>query len=76
MARSPLVERIVPADQHIHYSDLQVLQSGVGWYIGTLYTDPEHGFTEPGSRTSEYFSSAAAASEALATGRWHQRLHA
>ena len=36
------------------YSDLQVLQSNAGYYIGTTYNDPEIGIV-PGSRDSEYF---------------------
>lgn len=42
------------------YTDLQVLRSGAGWYIGTLYEEfDESGkrvWQEPGSRDSDYFS--------------------
>lgn len=38
-----------------NYSDLQVLQSAAGYYIGTLYSDPETGFVLPGSRDTQYF---------------------
>lgn len=46
------------------YSDLQVLQSAAGWYIGTLYNSG--GFPEPGSRDSDYFSTKAEAEHHLA----------
>ena len=36
------------------YSELQVLQSAAGYYIGTIYTNSD-GFKEPGSRDSDYF---------------------
>ena len=37
------------------FSELQVLRSAAGFYIGTTYTDPENGWGEPGSRDSDYF---------------------
>lgn len=37
-----------------NYTELQVLQSGAGFYVGTLYNNPE-GYQEPGSRDSDYF---------------------
>jgi hypothetical protein len=37
------------------YSELQVLRSAAGFYIGTTYTDTENGWAEPGSRDSDYF---------------------
>lgn len=43
-----------PAEQK-DFSDLQVLKSAAGWYIGTIFTDPKDGFKEPGSRDSGYF---------------------
>ena len=49
--RSVIVERFA-ADPH-NYSDLQVLQSAAGFYVGTVYGQGE--FTEPGSRDSDYF---------------------
>lgn len=43
-----------------NYSDLKVLSSNAGYYIGTVYTSPE-GFNEPGSRDSHYFPDKASA---------------
>ena len=37
------------------YSELKVMRSAAGWYVGTEYHDPA-GFTEPGSRDSGYFA--------------------
>jgi len=54
---------ISPADKR-RYSDLKVLKSAAGWYIGTLYSDG-NGFIEPGSRDSEYFASEESANEML-----------
>ena len=48
-----------------NYTDLQVLKSGAGWYIGTLYNNPE-GYQEPGSRDSGYFRTSKEAELALA----------
>lgn len=39
------------------YSRLQILKSPAGYYIGTIYIDPEHLFEEPGSRDTNYFPS-------------------
>lgn len=55
--KSPMVQSAgyLKPEQKSGYSDLQVLRSGAGYYVGTIYTDPEDGFTEPGSRDSGYF---------------------
>ena len=56
----------IPADEWKDYSDLMVLRSGAGWYVGTLHTDPEEGFTEPGSRDTTYFATVEIAEKVLA----------
>lgn len=56
--KSPLVKSLSSDDLH-KYSDLQVLKSAAGYYIGTVYTDGS--FTEPGSRDSSYFKTEVAA---------------
>lgn len=38
-------------------SNLQVLKSAAGWYIGRSYFDLEFGFVGPYSRESGYYSS-------------------
>lgn len=40
-----------------NYSELKVMCSAAGWYVGTTYKDPEFNFEEPGTRESGYFSS-------------------
>ena len=70
--RSPQVKNVIKdAVDRTCYSDLQVLKSG-GWYIGTLYRNPE-GFTEPGSRDSQYFPTMESAQIAFDTNDWTQR---
>lgn len=61
------------------YTELQVLRSGGGWYIGTMFvhhTDGRSdcpGLVEPGSRESEYFASQHEALHAFHTLSWNQR---
>ena len=54
------------------YSDLQVMQSPAGWYVGTIFHNND-GFNEPGSRESEYFESQELAQQALDNESWTQR---
>lgn len=70
---SPMVLKV--DKEHIdEYTELQVLKSGAGYYIGTMHTDPEHGFIEPGSRDSGYFVTREKAQDALDNKTWHQRM--
>ncbi len=60
------------------YSDLCVLRSAAGYYIGTEFFHTSGEFTgliEPGSRESEYFPTREAAQHALDNESWHQRTH-
>lgn len=63
-----MVERLDYIRDKRRYSDLMVLRSGAGWYIGTIYTNPpkDGGFQEPGSRDSIYFATEAEAEAELA----------
>jgi len=74
MTNSQLVRDSYPEDspELEKYSDLQVLKSEAGWYIGTVYTGKE-GFVEPGSRDSKYFFFEAEVIEAFDTGNWTRR---
>lgn len=54
------------------YSDLKVMHSAAGYYIGTTYTG-EDGLTEPGSRESQYFRTWDEANKALKDNNWCQR---
>lgn len=58
------VMNCIPEDEQTNYSDLQVLQSAAGYYIGTIHDDG--GFKEPGSRDTNYFSKKSTAEKALA----------
>lgn len=51
----------------LRYSDLCVLESAEGFYIGTTFTEPD-GTIEPGSRDTTYFRSLEHAQE---IGRAH-----
>ncbi len=64
--KSPMIERAdyIPAEEKGQYSELQVLHSAAGYYIGTIATDPD-GFQEPGSRDSDYFTTEARAQRYL-----------
>jgi len=76
--RSPQVEKAasIAADQKRRYSDLQVLQSPAGYYVGTTF-DGDHG-PEPGSRDSFYHPTREAAEQSLRliiAGKLRPRLH-
>lgn len=52
--KSPMVQSQPYIKDKSNYSELQVLKSAAGYYVGTLFTTPE-GWEEPGSRDSGYF---------------------
>lgn len=62
-----MVESAEYISEKTGYSELQVLQSGGGYYIGTMYNGiDEYGpFEEPGSRDSDYFKTYEAAERYL-----------
>lgn len=70
--KSPQVQNVDSKNAE-RYTDLQVCQSGAGFYIGAMYKTPE-GFTEPGSRDSQYFPTREEAQKALDSGIWEQRM--
>jgi hypothetical protein len=49
-----------------NYSDLRVLRSAAGWYVGTIYC-PDSKTEEPGSRDTGYFASKEEADYAFQT---------
>jgi hypothetical protein len=60
--KSPMVENADYVADKASYSELKVLCSGAGYYVGTMYLnkedpDPKYHFEEPGSRDSDYFAS-------------------
>lgn len=72
MARSYIAEKFDPDNAH-RYSDLGVYESGAGFYIGTMYNNPEC-FMEPGTRESmEYYPNREVAEFAFKYGSWTQR---
>lgn len=55
----------ISVEEKRRYSELQVLQSAAGFYIGTMYTNTD-GSVEPGSRDSGYFGTKEQADEFFA----------
>jgi hypothetical protein len=52
--------------EYNRYSELKVMRSGAGYYVGTSYRDPEFDFDVPGSRdTVIYFATATEAKAEL-----------
>jgi len=49
------------------YSELKVMKSPAGYYVGTTYHNSEFGFDEPGSRDSGYFRTEEEAAAMLKT---------
>lgn len=66
--RSPMVESAAwnDAAEKALYTDLQVLKSPAGFYVGTIYNNLE-GYQEPGSRDSGYFDTHEEAEKFLRT---------
>ena len=56
--RSPQIERasFISDEKKARYSDLKVMQSAAGWYVGTSYLSEYGPPDEPGSRDTEYFA--------------------
>lgn len=70
--KSPMIMAAdyIPADEKKNYSDVQVLKSGAGYYLGTLHQERDSAgnllYEEPGSRDSDgYFPTPEAAAKAL-----------
>lgn len=57
--RSPMVEAATYITNKSSFSDLMVLRSNAGFYIGTVYYPVEYGKIpyNPGTRDTGYFSS-------------------
>lgn len=64
--KSPMIEKAdyISAEEKPYYSELRVMRSAAGWYVGTLYQEPG-GWQEPGSRDSGYFATEEEAAEEL-----------
>lgn len=67
--KSPMVERVGYIKDKSNYTELQVLRSAAGYYIGALYNnykaDGSLMFQEPGSRDSDYYATEAEAAADL-----------
>lgn len=60
----------IDANRQMDYSDLQVMKSPAGWYVGTVYHSKEiygdQSSEEPGSRDTDYYATQIEANLALA----------
>lgn len=69
--KSPMITKGDFIEDKGSYSDLMVLRSGAGFYVGTLWQERDAKgkivYQEPGSRDSDYFPSHEAAASFLAT---------
>ncbi len=76
--KSPMIENASYINDKQFYTDMQVLKSPAGYYVGTLYDDLEIGSFVPGSRDTDYFATRAEAEKALAeieAGTRKTRMH-
>lgn len=66
--KSPKIQSAayISVEDKARYSDMLILESPAGYYIGTLYSNSE-GFKEPGSRDSAYFDERGDAEKLLQT---------
>jgi hypothetical protein len=60
-----------PTDEGV-YSEIQVLKSKAGYYIGTIFKHKE-GWEEPGSMESGYYPTKELAELDLNNNTWNQR---
>lgn len=67
--KSPMIEHLYAdePEEMARFTDMQVCRSAAGYYVGTMYRDPQMGNMEvPGSRDSfEYFQRYEGAAEHL-----------
>lgn len=75
--RSWQVQCCVSRREESKYSDLQVLQSAAGFYLGTIYNEETAlgEFSEPGSRDTNYLPSHEIATKVLETLEECNKLH-
>lgn len=53
--KSPMVQALDYITDKENYSELTVMKSAAGWYVGTYYHDTELDFVDNGTRDSGYF---------------------
>jgi len=52
------------------YSEMQVLRSAAGWYLGRTFQEDDNSSLEPGSRETDYFPNEEEAEVALASNNY------
>ena len=83
--RSEMADSLVPkVPEEAHaaswgYTDMMVLQSAAGYYIGTMYEEKDADgnvlFQEPGSRDTDYIRTREEAEKLLASEMFETREH-
>ncbi|MBB5414063.1 hypothetical protein [Paraburkholderia atlantica] len=63
--RSPMVTNLPEIPNKDRYTELKVLKSPAGYYVGTMYWDAEYQTWDRGSRDSGYFATEAEAAKYL-----------
>lgn len=53
--KSLMVSNLICIKDKDAYTEMQVCRSAAGYYVGTMYNNPD-GYQEPGSRDSGYFA--------------------
>lgn len=56
--KSPMImsASYIPDEEKSNYTEMEILESAAGYYIGTRYWDAELKFWDAGSRDSAYFA--------------------
>ncbi len=65
---------ITGLDEELRYTNLLVMRSAAGWYIGSYYVN-ENGSKVPGTRDSDYYPTKEMAEHDLINECWNQRSH-
>ena len=63
--KSPMITSLPEIPEKDRYTEVRILKSAAGWYLGTLYFEHEFDAWVPGSRDSEYFRTEADAERFL-----------
>ncbi len=66
-------QRFPHESKSCYYSNLKVMRSPAGWYLGRTCWDKEDGFEEPYSRETDYYETEEEAKQVLKSGGFEVR---